>query len=112
MNYMKQVSKLCTPAFIYFTISMAMFILAAIQNIGNINMFNLGNFSCSVPNTVLIFVAKMLYILFWTWVLDLMCKDGHPNIAWMLVLLPFVLVGAVIATIMVSQKKRGGSYKK
>lgn len=104
MNYMKQLSKLCTPAFVYFTISMAMFVLVAVQNIGNSNMFNLGNFSCAVPNTILVFIVKILYILFWTWILNLMCKDGYPNIAWMLVLLPFILVFIVIAMIVVNQR--------
>jgi uncharacterized membrane protein len=33
----------------------------------------------------------MVIILFWTWVLNLMCKDGHSEVAWFLVLLPFVI---------------------
>jgi len=39
---------------------------------------------------------KVLYILFWTWVLNLMCKGGYKNVAWFLVLLPFVLFFVVL----------------
>ena len=55
-------------------------------------MYNLGTFSSRVPNTSVIFIVKILYILFWTWILNLICRDGHANIAWFLVLVPFILV--------------------
>ena len=64
--------------------------MIAIQNMGNSRIFCLGNFSCRVPSTIAVFIFKLVYILFWTWILNLMCKDGHTNIAWFLVLLPFI----------------------
>ena len=75
---------LCTPAFVYFAVS----ILGLILIIFN----NLGTFSANVPNTTLIFVIKLIYILFWTWILNLICRDGHSGVAWALVLFPFVLI--------------------
>lgn len=63
-------------------------------------MYSIGCYSCQVPSTIMVFVVKMLYILFWTWILNLMCKDGHSGISWFLVLLPlimfFVIIGLVI----------------
>lgn len=46
----------------------------------------------SIP---VVFVMKIIYILFWTYILNLMCKDGHREISWFLVLIPFILLFSV-----------------
>jgi len=69
----------------------------AVQNIGNVNMYCLGSYNCSVANTTLIFIIKAVYIVFWTWILNLICKAGAGNFAWFLVLLPFILMFVFIA---------------
>ena len=93
MKYAKQLSQLCTPAFFYFAISAFVYVLAILQNVGKKDgEFCLGSLSCAVPSTVLVFVIKALYVVFWTWVLNLMCKDGYPNIAWVMVLFPFIVM--------------------
>ena len=53
-----------------------------------------------VPSNFLVFVVKIIYILFWTWVLNLMCKDGHKGIAWFLVLIPFILLFLIMGSMM------------
>ena len=91
MAFPRKLKELCTPAFLYFILSIFGILVSVFQNLGNKHMYTLGNFSTPVPNTLLIFIVKIIYILFWTWILNLMCKDGHREIAWFLVLLPFVL---------------------
>ena len=92
MAFPKKLKELCTPAFIYFVLSVIGILVAALSNLrSNSNMYTLGNFSTPVPHTGLVFIVKLIYILFWTWILNLMCKDGHREIAWFLVLLPFLL---------------------
>ena len=83
---------LCTPAFIYFTLSILGLLMVLLQNIGNQGIYSLGTFSVDVHNVALIFIMKFVYILFWTWILNLICRDGYSNVAWALVLLPFILV--------------------
>jgi hypothetical protein len=61
-------------------------------------MYTLGHFSTPVPNTWLVLIINIIYVLFWTWILNLMCKDGHREIAWFLVLLPFVLFFILLFT--------------
>ena len=73
------------------------------QNLGNNNSYNIGSFSCRVPNTILVFVVKLIYILFWTWILNLICKDGHTEISWLLILFPFILLFVIIGLIMINQ---------
>ena len=92
-------SKWCTPAFIYFVISMIGLIALVIGNLGNTTKFNLGLFSVYVPNVLFVFIIQFIYILFWTWILNLICKDGHSGISWFLVLIPFILYFLLLALV-------------
>jgi hypothetical protein len=94
-------SNLCTPAYIYLVISIIFIIVALVQNYGNVNVYCLGSYSCEVPNTFIIFVIKFLYVLFWTWILNLMCHTGSTGIAWFLLLLPILIIFILLAMLMV-----------
>jgi hypothetical protein len=96
MAFPTKLKQLCTPSYVYFIISFIGLVLSAIQNMGNNHRYCLGNFSCPVSNCMFIFIIKIIVILFWTWILNLMCKDGHSEIAWFLVLLPFVIFFMII----------------
>jgi hypothetical protein len=98
----KSIKELCTPALLYFVISVVCLTLVLFQNLGNSNSYNIGNFSCRVPNTALIFIIKFIYILFWTWVLNLICKDGHTTISWLLILFPWILLFVIIGLLMLN----------
>ena len=100
MAFPKKLKELCTPAFLYFTLSMLGVLVSVVQNLGNSRRYNLGMLTARVPSTFLVFVVKIIYILFWTWVLNLMCKDGHKEIAWFLVLIPFILLFLLMGSMM------------
>ena len=106
MAFPKKLKELCTPAFLYFVLSILGVLVSVVQNLGNSRRYNLGMLSTSVPSTFLVFVVKIIYILFWTWVLNLMCKDGHKEIAWFLVLIPFILLFLIMGSMM-----GGSSYE-
>jgi hypothetical protein len=95
-------NQLCAPSKVYFVISILALALILLQNIGNQNSYHVGSFSCRVPSTILVFIVKLIYILFWTWVLNLICKDGHSGISWLLVLLPFILLFVIIGLLMLN----------
>jgi len=103
MAFPKSLKELCTPALVYFVISIISLLLVLFQNLGNRNSYHIGNFSCKVPDTMLVFIVKLIYILFWTWILNLICKDGHVGISWLLVLLPWILLFVIIGMIMLNQ---------
>ena len=105
MAFPNKLSQLCTPSLVYFVISVIGIIMSIIQNIGNNDRYCLGSFACQVPSTIAVFIVKIVYVLFWTWILNMMCNDGHVNIAWFLVLLPFVLLFMILYLVMVNQKK-------
>jgi|UniRef100_A0A6C0CVH1 ABC-type xylose transport system permease subunit len=100
MAFPRKLKELCTPAFIYFLLSVIGILVTVVSNFrGRSNMYTLGNISTPVPHSGLVFIVKIIYILFWTWILNLMCKDGHREIAWFLVLLPFVLFFLLIVMV-------------
>ncbi len=107
MAFPTKLSQLCTPSYVYFIISALAIAISALQNMGNKNKYTLGMFSCYVPSCVMVFMIKVVYILFWTWILNLMCKDGHSGIAWFLVLLPFILLFVLMGSVMMYQRRHG-----
>ncbi len=100
MAFPKSLKDLCSPALFYFVVSILSIVLISLQNLGNRNVYNIGCYSCEVPSTIIVFVVQILYILFWTWILNLICKDGHSGISWFIVLLPLILFFVIIGMVM------------
>jgi hypothetical protein len=53
-----------------------------------------------------------VYIFFWTWVLDLICKI-NTGISWVIVLFPFVLFFLILALVLINginQDKKEGFF--
>jgi hypothetical protein len=92
-------NNLCAPAFFYLAISILALLAMLFQNIGNESVYCLGSYTCDVSSTTLIFVIKIVYVIFWTWLLNIICKSGFTSIAWFLVLFPFILLFILITSI-------------
>ena len=99
----KLIKSLCTPAYVYLVISVIAIVILIFQNSGNVNTYCIGNFECPVPNTSVVFLFKFLYVAFWTFVLDSICKAGHKQISWFLVLFPFMLLFVFLGLVMLNQ---------
>lgn len=91
------------PAMVYFILSILTILIVLFQNLGNTNRYKIGNFSCRVTNTTLLFVVKIIYVLFWTYVLNLICKDGHKELSWILLFLPFFVFLSMVVFFMLLQ---------
>jgi hypothetical protein len=102
MAFPTSLKELCTPASLYFVISIVALVMVLMQNLGNNHSYHVGSFSCRVPSTTAVFIVKLLYILFWTYILNLICKDGHVGISWLLVLLPWLLLFVMIGLVMIN----------
>ena len=79
---MKDFSKLCTPAKIYFGIA----VIAAI-----IGLFN--------GASVMMAFMNLVFAFFWTYVLGWLCKKGYTSISWFLVLLPYIIMALAMLNI-------------
>jgi len=84
--------KLCTPAYVYLVVSVITIIVMAIQSMTSQGLYCAGTFACSTTNIYLLFFMKILYVAFWTWLLNLFCKKVSPILSWILVAGPFVLM--------------------
>jgi len=71
----KEFQELCTPAKIYFVLAVLSCAIA---------LFNRVSFSS-------VFV-KLIFAFIWTYILSFLCKKGWQNLAWFLVLLPYILI--------------------
>ena len=105
MNPIKDLRKLCMPAQIYLVLSAISFLLMALQNIfaGKNGKYCVGMFSCKTPYLLIVFIAKLLYIAFWTIVLNSLCVAGYKQLSWFLVLLPIILFFILIGLFLISQ---------
>ena len=95
------VRKMCTPATLYFVVSLIGLIILGLSNLENNDKLCIGDYNCYVGNNTIVFVLNAIYILFWSFVLDLMCKAGYSSLSWFVVLLPFILLFVIYAIMMV-----------
>ena len=93
--------KMCTPATIYFVISLFALILLGVSNLESPDRLCIGDYSCYVGNNTVVFILNAIYILFWTFILDLMCKNGYGSLSWFILLLPFLLTFLFLAMVMI-----------
>ena len=98
-NILKTVNKLCLPAQIYLGISSLSILALLLQNIGQQNKYCIGSLNADLPcNNMTVFVFKVMYVLVWTWILQKLCSRGYKSVSWLLVLLPFVLMFVLLAS--------------
>jgi TRAP-type C4-dicarboxylate transport system permease small subunit len=51
--------------------------------------------------TVLGTFFSLMYIVFWTWLLNVLCNSGYTVVSWILVLLPFFFVLVALVVVLV-----------
>jgi hypothetical protein len=94
---MPGLNSLCTPAYLYFLISIAMLIFMGIfMNTDMMKNYCAGK--CSPLQVVLFFLIKLIFVIFWTWILNVLCRGGASWLAWFMVLFPFFMMIAIILT--------------
>ena len=98
MNLNKTYKTLCAPAQFYLVISVILGGLILVQNLfhGDVTELCVGSYTCDISHVVVFFVIKILYVIFWTWILNLLCSKGLKSLSWFLVLVPFVLFALLL----------------
>lgn len=91
MDLRKTIDALCTPSYAYFMISMFFIVIGVLQNLGSKDGFCLGNVKCNNLSALGVLATNVLYIAFWTWALNALCKAGWKKLAWGIFLLPALL---------------------
>ena len=70
---------LCTPAMIYFVLSVITIVLAIMKRMALMSI-----------------ATKSFFVLLWTWFLNYLCSKGYATISWFLVLLPFIMIAVSV----------------
>lgn len=91
-----KVQSLCTPALVFFVISVVSLFVMIFDNLENTRTYCVGNVSCNVANTSMIFIFEILFLVFWTWLLNFICSRGYPGVAWFILLFPYILLFMVV----------------
>jgi len=73
------ISDLCTPAMIYFWISVISLVVLAFMKFQPLSI-----------------VLKFLFIMLWTYLLNFLCSKGYSVVSWVLVLLPIITFVSII----------------
>jgi hypothetical protein len=79
---MKDFSKLCTPAKIYFAIAVIATIFALFSGA-----------------SIMVAFMKLIFAFIWTFVLGWLCDKGFTSISWFLVLLPYIIIALAMFNI-------------
>ena len=87
-----KLDKFCTPAKIYLGLSVLSLILLILGNAKKPNEMALGDYSCEMSEThkIIIYIMKVIYILFVAVILDSLCKNGYKLLSYALVFFPVV----------------------
>lgn len=99
----KMIADLCTPALAYLILAAVSFASLLAQNMADSSKFCMGKMSCQVPHVSFVLIGKALYIAFWTWAINSLCRAGYKKTAWAVFFLPLILffVGAAVMIMMV-----------
>jgi hypothetical protein len=79
MKLYSMFKSICLPSKVYFVLSVLGILLS---------LFYTFDFGLSVFVQIIHFV----YVVFWTWVLHLICGAGYTWLSWLLVLVPFFVM--------------------
>jgi len=72
--------KLCDPAMVYFGLTCVSILFGLMGNISSRSL-----------------VAKGIYAIIWTYILNFLCDKGYKTLSWVLVILPFIVIFGMFA---------------
>ena len=81
----------CTPAKMYLILAVISIAYTLVENVNSENVFKLGTMKLYVKNSYLLILFEIFYLMIWGWFIDWLCRKRAKNIAWFIVLLPYVL---------------------
>jgi hypothetical protein len=44
----------------------------------------------------MVFIVKIVFIVAWTWFLDILCSRGYERVSWFIVLLPYIFLFMIL----------------
>jgi len=47
----------------------------------------------------MVFIVKIVFIVAWTWFLDILCSRGYERLSWFIVLLPYIMLLLILMAV-------------
>jgi Na+/melibiose symporter-like transporter len=74
-----KLSQLCTPAMIYFVLSVLSLVISAFYQLNIASI-----------------LIQLLFIALWTWLLNFFCEAGYSVLSWVIVFFPFIMAALLL----------------
>jgi len=93
----------CTPAKLYFIISLILLAVSFYYDISRkeTDKICLGNLSCKLESKPAFYILNILFILAWAVILNVLCRFGWTKLSWFLFLFPYIILGIAFIAIAV-----------
>ena len=81
--FLNFVYNLCTPAKLYFIISLILLAISSYYDItrNEKDKICLGKLSCKIENKPIFYILNILFILLWAFILNMLCRFGWSDIS-------------------------------
>ena len=100
MNFLQ---KLCSPSLLFLLVSIAILVVSFFQNISFHSSVSLGKVKNELQMTSIVYVFVAIGIVFWTFLIDKMCKSGYSQLSWGLFVVPLSIVIGILALLLFMQ---------
>lgn len=97
MGLIKIIQNLCTPAYVYLVITIISNIYFLINYGSNYTDYCRGHTNCINMSIIGLLIGEWLVSIIWITILNIVCKKGHNEISWVLMILPYFSIFFVLA---------------
>ena len=99
------VKNLCGPSLFYLVISSIALLSIIAQNMGHKSHEHMiiANTAIRTQSNLLLLTVHVIGIMLWCWILNLMCRANHSDIAWLIVLFPYIIIFLCFFLIMINK---------
>jgi hypothetical protein len=92
MKIVNTFKSLCLPSKVYFVLAIIAMLISIFGSA-----------------SLLFHLFHLVYIVFWTWILHLICKEGYKWLSWVLVVTPYII--AFIIAFYIVNNNTGVDYE-
>lgn len=90
-------NKLCSPSLLFLVVSIVILVISFFQNISFRSSLSLGKVKNEIHMTAFVYLFVGIAIIFWTFLIDKMCKLGYKQVSWGLFVVPSCIIIGILA---------------
>jgi hypothetical protein len=101
MTILETFYNLCLPSKLYMILGIILLIVSYYHDLktNDEEKICLGNLKCAIKNKPAYYAFNLTFILFWAWLLNLLCRYGWVKTAWFIFIFPYIIIFLVLILI-------------